>query len=108
MHVLTEAMGYSPNLIIISHFIENPFDYYTLDSLVDLLYDEGVTIEELHFWIPFYEHNGFLIRGRSSTLLQPEWKTNKESILFQAMDTVVDMIGNDCLEQRRKRIAGRP
>lgn len=93
--VLIRAFGDSVNLRMLSFFLENPFDTYSINQISDF---SEISRNSVYKYLPTFLEKGYLIQEKKGK--REFYKLNQSNIMIQLLDQFIDEVGDVELEPR--------
>lgn len=94
--ILIEALGDAVNLRVLSFFVENPFEAYTVAEIARF---SGISRNSVYKYLPLFMERKYLVEsgGRGRT----RYRLNRSSRIVQFIDELVDSVGNEIVGPTR-------
>lgn len=91
--VLIEVLGDAVNLRVLSFFIENPFDRFTVSEIARF---SGVSRNSVYKYLGGYLESGYLLESNGGSRVQ--YRLNRSNRIVQLIDRFVDEVGDVLIE----------
>lgn len=91
--VLLRAFGDSVNLRMLSFFIENPFDSYSINQISEF---SEVSRNSVYKYLPTFLEKGYLKKERKGE--REIYRLNRSNCVIQLLDKFIDEVGDIELE----------
>lgn len=100
--VLVRVLGDSVNLRILSFFIENPFESYTVSQISEFA---GVSRNSAYNYLPLFLEKAHIIQEKKGS--RDVYRLNQTSRIVDLLDKFVDMVGDINLQPQIERTGAR-
>jgi sugar-specific transcriptional regulator TrmB len=87
--VLIRAFGDSVNLRMLSFFLENPFDKYSINQISDF---SEISRNSVYKYLPTFLEKGYLIQEKKGK--REFYKLNQSNSVIQMLDQFIDEVGD--------------
>ena len=97
--ILVETFGDSVNLRILSFFVENPFDQYSITEISEF---SGVSRNSVYKYIEIFMERDYLVREKLGSRYY--YQMNRSNRTLKLVDNFIDMVGDEILEPQMEKI----
>ena len=88
--ILIEALGDAVNLRVLSFFIENPFEAYTVAEIARF---SGISRNSVYKYLPLFLRRKYLVESNGKGRVR--YRLNRSGRIIQFIDEFVDNVGNE-------------